>query len=468
MAFKKLEIIKPILEAIKQSGYEKPSPIQASAIPILLSGKDIMGSAQTGTGKTAAFAIPLLQNINQLNIRKGIKALILTPTRELAMQIKESLNTYGKFLSLKSVVIYGGVKQKSQVERLKKGCDILVATPGRLLDLMNQQIIKLNNVEYLVLDEADRMLDMGFIKDVKRIVNKIPNKRQTMLFSATLPKSILNLADSILTNPERVEITPVETTLDTIEQTVYYVEKNKKLSVLITLLKKESYKSILVFSRTKHGANKIVKRLIEKNISALPIHGNKSQSARTEALYLFKQNKVRVLVATDLAARGLDIDDLSLVINYDLPDVPETYIHRIGRTGRASKTGLAISFVSKEEEPLLQGIQKHIKMYIPVSEAYPYHSIFNTEQVIKPNYNKKTNSNKLNVNQYKKQIDGKSKKKQSTELTEKIKHSQPKKKTEPNLEKKRGWAKAKPKSKFYGSKDKNTSTKRKNYSTKKH
>ena len=481
MPFKKLEIIEPILQAIKTEGYEKPSPIQEHAIPILLSGKDIMGSAQTGTGKTAAFAIPILQNIMKNTRGNGIKALILTPTRELAMQIKESFDNYGKNLPLKTVVIFGGVKQRSQVDKLRKGCDVLVATPGRLLDLMNQYIVKLHAVEYFVLDEADRMLDMGFIRDVKKIVAKVPKKRQTMLFSATLPKSIVNLADSILTTPERVSITPVETTLDTIQQTVFYVSQKNKFKLLLNILKKNDHKSVLVFTRTKRNANTVSRMLQERNVSAAPIHGNKSQAARTAALKEFKAGNVRVLVATDLAARGLDIDDLSLVVNYNLPDVAETYIHRIGRTGRANKNGLSMSFCNEEEVPLLQAIQKHISMYIPVDDTHPFHSIFdeNADYSKKKPKGRKPNSNKLTV-KYTKRVVVKTKpqKNDSTAITDKIKNSQAKKKKEPltGIEKKKGWAKAKPKSRSYGprdsnnsfSKNRNTSKTKKNYSTKKH
>ncbi len=372
MPFHKLEIIKPILDSIKQEGYLVPTPIQEQAIPILLSKQDIMGSAQTGTGKTAAFAIPILQNITTSPQSKGIKALILTPTRELAMQIKASFDAYGRNLPLKSIVIYGGVKQKPQTDRLKKGVDILVATPGRLLDLMNQKFIDLSRVEYFVLDEADRMLDMGFIKDVKKIISKVPTNRQTMLFSATLPKTILDLSKSILKDPVRVQITPVETTLEAISQSLYHVKTGDKIKLLLHILKDTSYQSILVFSRTKRFANRIAKTLIEHGVSAIAIHGNKSQSARTEALFMFKQGKVRVLVATDLASRGLDIEELSLVVQYNLPDVPETYIHRIGRTGRANKKGIAISFVCEEELSLLKDIQKHIKTEISVNRDHPY------------------------------------------------------------------------------------------------
>lgn len=332
----------------------------------------MMASAQTGTGKTAAFAIPILQNITQSNNTKAIKALILTPTRELAMQIKESFDAYGRHLPLKTVVIYGGVKQKNQVIILKRGADILVATPGRLLDLINQNIIKLSQVEYFVLDEADRMLDMGFIRDVKKVIALVPKQRQTMLFSATLPKSILNLASSILINPSRIQITPEETTLEAIKQTAYYLKSGDKQDLLLHILKEQKNASVLVFSRTKRFANKIAKRLIENKVSAIAIHGNKSQSARTQALYKFKQKQVRVLVATDVASRGIDIDELSLVINYNLPDVSETYIHRIGRTGRANHKGQAISFICEEEYALLKDIQKHIKMEIPVNKEHLY------------------------------------------------------------------------------------------------
>ena len=356
-----------------------------------------MGSAQTGTGKTAAFAIPILQNITESNQTKAIKALILTPTRELAMQIKASFDAYGSNLPLKTVVIYGGVKQKPQTDKLKRGVDILVATPGRLLDLINQKYIDLSKVEYFVLDEADRMLDMGFIRDVKKIISFVPSKRQTMLFSATLPKSILDLASSILQDPVRVQITPVETTLEAIKQSIYYVKPGDKIKLLLHILKDKTYKSVLVFSRTKRFANRIAKQLIDNHVSAIAIHGNKSQSARTEALYSFKQNKVRVLVATDLASRGLDIEELSLVINYNLPDVPETYIHRIGRTGRANNKGLAISFICEEELSLLKAIQKHIKMDILVEREHPYDVVISETTQIKKSNNsdsKQSNSKK--------------------------------------------------------------------------
>ncbi|XMB72290.1 DEAD/DEAH box helicase [Mycoplasmatota bacterium WC30] len=463
MPFTQLQIIDPIVKSIKTQGYSIPTPIQERAIPILLEKKDIIGSAQTGTGKTAAFAIPILQNITESGRRDGIKALIITPTRELAMQIKASFDGYGSNLPLKTVVIFGGVKQKAQTDRLRKGCDILVATPGRLLDLMHQRIVQLNKVEYFVLDEADRMLDMGFIRDVKKIIARVPEKRQTMLFSATLPSAITNLANSILVDPVRVQITPVETTLDSIKQSLYYVRKEEKIKLLTFILKNREYSSILVFTRTKRNANKVVKILLEKKVSAIAIHGNKSQSARTEALYLFKKGEVRVLVATDLASRGLDIEELSLVVNYSLPDVSETYIHRIGRTGRANKKGIAISFCHDEELGLLKDIEKHIKMKIPVERDHPFDVEISDAHLnnrgpkkqlkyMEPEKKKRNNSNK-------------SKKTSSQPLTDKIKHSQPKKKKEATNSKKRNWTKAKPQK--WGSTHTKSSGNRKNYSNKK-
>ena len=486
MEFKDLNIIEPILKALKIKEYNIPTLVQEKSIPVLLNNQDILGSAQTGTGKTAAYAIPILQKIyleklEQNETKKTIKALVLAPTRELALQIYDNFVEYSKYINVNSTVVYGGIKQARQVRDLQRGVDILVATPGRLLDLIQQRKLSLSDVNYLVLDEADRMLDMGFIRDVKKIVAKVPKKRQTMLFSATLPKSIVNLADSILTTPERVSITPVETTLDTIQQTVFYVSQKNKFKLLLNILKKNDHKSVLVFTRTKRNANTVSRMLQERNVSAAPIHGNKSQAARTAALKEFKAGNVRVLVATDLAARGLDIDDLSLVVNYNLPDVAETYIHRIGRTGRANKNGLSMSFCNEEEVPLLQAIQKHISMYIPVDDTHPFHSIFdeNADYSKKKPKGRKPNSNKLTV-KYTKRVVVKTKpqKNDSTAITDKIKNSQAKKKKEPltGIEKKKGWAKAKPKSRSYGprdsnnsfSKNRNTSKTKKNYSTKKH
>ena len=370
MTFNELNIIEPILKALALEGYTSPSPIQEQAIPVLLSGKDLLGTAQTGTGKTAAYAIPIIQQIfsqKNTNEKKLIKALILAPTRELAIQIGDNIKIYSKYLGLKTTVIFGGVSQGSQTRALTAGVDILVATPGRLLDLMKQRFVNLSNVEYFVLDEADRMLDMGFIHDVDYIVGKIPAKRQTMLFSATLPKSIIQYAEKILNNPVEISVTPVSQTIDVINQKVYIVRKQQKFDLLAELLKGNEIDSALVFSRTKHGANKIVTQLKGIGIIAEAIHGNKSQSAREFALRRFKNKEIKVLIATDIAARGIDINKLSHVINYDLPDVPETYIHRIGRTGRAGEEGTAISFCSAEETNLLKEIEKHIGMTIDVA-----------------------------------------------------------------------------------------------------
>ena len=370
MTFKELNIITPILQAIEHEGYEIPSPIQQQAIPMLLEGKDILGSAQTGTGKTLAFAVPILQGLYQQqtnpSIKPRIQALILAPTRELAEQIKESFRNYGKNLNLKIEVIYGGVSQRNQEIALRRGVDVLIATPGRLMDLMNQGLVHLEHVKYLVLDEADRMLDMGFIRDVRKIVSFIPEQRQTALFSATVPKDILDLANSLLKDPIRVAVTPVETTLDVIKQSLYYVAKKDKTNLLINLLVNPKLASVLVFTRTKHGANKLVKELLSYGVKTEAIHGNKSQNHRLKVLNEFKERKLRVLVATDIAARGIDIDELSHVINYDLPETPETYIHRIGRTGRAGLSGEALSFCHKDELNLLKAIEKHIKQTIPV------------------------------------------------------------------------------------------------------
>ncbi|MDD3224375.1 MAG: DEAD/DEAH box helicase [Clostridium sp.] len=376
MLFKNLNIIEPILKALKVEGYTSPTPIQEQSIPPILKGNDLEGCAQTGTGKTAAFAIPTLQLLYNKQAGKDeskkIKALILAPTRELAIQIGESFNSYGRYMDLKSTVIFGGVSQKPQTKALKAGVDILIATPGRLLDLIQQKYISLQNVEIFILDEADRMLDMGLGHDVKRIISKLPSKRQTMLFSATMPSKISKLMDSILKNPIKVEVAPVSSTIDTIKQSVYLVEKRNKKALLIHILEDKSFESILVFSRTKHGANKITGDLIRSGIEAQAIHGNKSQNARQLALKNFKEKKIRVLVATDIAARGIDVEELPLVINFDLPDVPETYVHRIGRTGRAGAQGTAISFCDNEEKDMLRDIEKIIDKSIPVIEDHPY------------------------------------------------------------------------------------------------
>lgn len=376
MLFKNLNIIEPILKALKNQGYTSPTPIQEQAIPAILEGNDIQGCAQTGTGKTAAFAIPILQLLYKNHRAKkrprSIKALVLAPTRELAIQIGESFNSYGQYTGLRSTVIFGGVSQKSQTDTLKAGIDILIATPGRLLDLMEQKFINLQHIKFFVLDEADRMLDMGMIHDVKRIISKLPENRQTMLFSATMPKEVSKLTDAILLKPVKVEVTPVSSTVDTIKQSIYLVEKKDKKSLLIHLLKDKSIDSVLVFSRTKHGANKITGDLVKVGIEAQAIHGNKSQNARQLALSNFKEKKIRVLVATDIAARGIDVEELALVINFDLPEVPETYVHRIGRTGRAGANGVAISFCNEEERKSLRNIEKTISKSIPVIKDHPY------------------------------------------------------------------------------------------------
>ncbi len=376
MLFEKLNIIEPILKAIKKEGYKSPTPIQEQAIPVLLEGRDLVGLAQTGTGKTAAFAIPILQHIyteqNNKKETKVIKALILAPTRELAIQIEESFTAYGRHLGLKNAAIFGGVSQNPQVNTLKSGVDILIATPGRLLDLIHQKHISLENIKFFVLDEADRMLDMGLGHDVKKIIAKLPENRQTMLFSATMPKEISKLIDSILVKPIKVEVAPVSSTTDTIKQFAYYVDKKNKKALLIHLLKDKNIESALVFSRTKHGANKITRDLIKAGIEAQAIHGNKSQTARQLALKNFKEKKLRVLVATDIAARGIDVNELSHVINFDLPDVPETYVHRIGRTGRAGAEGIAITFCDEEERASFKGVEKTIGKAISIIDNHPF------------------------------------------------------------------------------------------------
>jgi len=373
--FEELGLIKPILDALKAQGYEQPTPIQEKAIPSILQKKDLLGSAQTGTGKTAAFAIPILQNLSEKDQRTNqIKALILTPTRELAIQIEENFQAYGKHLKLKSLVIFGGVKQHAQEQQLKRGVDILIATPGRLLDFISQGIIKLHHLQIFVLDEADRMLDMGFVHDVKKILKIIPAKRQNLFFSATMPKEIANLASEILVNPVKVEVAPVSSTADTIQQSIYFVDNSNKTDLLIHLLENPKLDQVLVFSRTKHGADKIARKLHQSKISAEAIHGNKSQNARQNALSNFKSKKTRVLVATDIAARGIDIDELKYVVNYELSDVSETYVHRIGRTGRAGSEGTSFSFVDGLDLANLRSTEKLIGKKIPVVTDHPFHT----------------------------------------------------------------------------------------------
>lgn len=361
MTFQELNLIEPILKALQEKGYTIPTAIQEKAIPVVLNKSDMLGLAQTGTGKTAAFSLPIIQQLYQNKTsgkQREIKALIITPTRELAIQINECVNDYTKYTGLRHCVIYGGVKQKSQTDELKRGIDILIATPGRLLDLMNQGFINLSTIRHFVLDEADRMLDMGFIHDIKRILPKLPQNKQTLFFSATMPPLIANLSRSILKNPVKVEVAPVSSVVDIIKQSVYFVEKQEKKDLLINLLKKDKKQSVLVFSRTKHGADKIARLLCKAGIGSEAIHGNKSQNARQRALTNFKSRKTRVLIATDIAARGIDVNQLELVINYDLPDVPETYVHRIGRTGRAGNMGTALTFCAADERSMLRDIQK--------------------------------------------------------------------------------------------------------------
>lgn len=361
MTFKELNITEPILKALIDKKYETPTPIQEQAIPVALSGRDLLGIAQTGTGKTAAFAIPIIQHLDQSHARdkkREIKALILTPTRELAIQINECFTDYARYTDLRHTVIFGGVNQKQQVDALRRGTDVLIATPGRLLDLINQKYITLNHISHFVLDEADRMLDMGFIHDIKRLLPLLPARKQTLFFSATMPSAINDLSKTILYKPVRVEVAPVSSVVDTIEQHLYFVEKPQKSELLISLLKQEQDKSVLVFSRTKHGADKIARILNRKGIDCEAIHGNKTQGARQRALSNFKSGTTRVIVATDIAARGIDIVNLELVINYDLPDVAETYVHRIGRTGRAGNRGTALTFCSQDEHMMVRDIQK--------------------------------------------------------------------------------------------------------------
>lgn len=377
MQFQDLNLIEPLLRAVRAEGYTDPTPIQAQAIPHVLAGNDLIGCAQTGTGKTAAFALPILQRLAarqrpQNGARPVTRVLVLSPTRELASQISDSFNAYGRHTGLKSIVIFGGVGQQPQTDAWRRGTDILVATPGRLLDLMNQGIIKLNTIDIFVLDEADRMLDMGFIHDVRKIIAVLPVKRQTLLFSATMPQDIQDLADRILIKPMRVEVTPQATTVEKVEQSVFFVNKQDKRALLEHLLADRSVQRALVFTRTKHGANKLVQQLERGNIQAEAIHGNKSQTARERALANFKSGKTRVLVATDIAARGIDVDDVTHVINYDLPNEPESYVHRIGRTARAGASGIAYSFCDAEEQAYLRDIEKLIRLHVPVVTEHPY------------------------------------------------------------------------------------------------
>lgn len=374
-SFSELGITSDILTVLDQEGYTHPTPIQESVIPLILEGHDVLGCAQTGTGKTAAFALPIIQLLSKKigeKEKRKIRSLILTPTRELAIQIQESIRTYGSHSKLSSTAIYGGVGQRTQTDTLQKGLDILIATPGRLLDLSQQGYINLHDVELFVLDEADRMLDMGFVHDVRRIIKLLPQKRQSLFFSATMPPEIVKLADSILVEPKKVEVTPISSTADTIQQYLYFVDKHNKGNLLLHILKDPKIKTVLVFTRTKHGADKVVKFLHKNKVTAEAIHGNKTQNNRQRALNNFKSQTTRVLVATDIAARGIDIDELAFVINYDISNIAETYVHRIGRTGRAGANGTAFSFCDIEEKTYLKDIEKLIGKKIPVIEDHPY------------------------------------------------------------------------------------------------
>lgn len=376
MQFEDLNIIEPVLKALREEQYSEPTAIQEKAIPHILNRRDVLGSAQTGTGKTAAFAIPILQHLfldrRNHHGSQRIKTLVVTPTRELAIQIGDSFSVYGKFTGIKNTVIFGGVGQGAQTDALRKGVDILVATPGRLLDLMDQGFVDLSHIEYFVLDEADRMLDMGFIHDIRRVIAKLPAKRQSLFFSATMPDSIVELSRKILNRPEKVEVSPVSSTAETIQQYLYYTNKSSKSDLILHILKDEKIDLVLLFAKTKHGADRIVRNLKKKNIKSAAIHGDKTQNQRQRALSQFKERDIRVLVATDIAARGIDIDKLKYVINYDIPNVAETYVHRIGRSGRAGDEGIAISLCEPEENGFIRDIEKLINQKIKLVRNHPF------------------------------------------------------------------------------------------------
>ncbi len=417
MPFQSLNIIEPILKSLQQEGYTTPTPIQKEAIPVVLRGTDLMGCAQTGTGKTAAFAIPILQLLHEsksYDRKRKIRSLIVTPTRELAIQINESFHAYGRFTGLTSTVIFGGVNQNPQITALRQGVDILVATPGRLLDLMNQGFISLRDVEIFVLDEADRMLDMGFIHDVKKIIAALPQKRQSLFFSATMPPEIIKLSSTILYKPCKVEVTPSASTVDIIKQFVYFVDKGNKTALLVDVLQDKNIKTALVFTRTKHGADKVVRVLAKNKIKAEAIHSNKSQNARQHALANFKAQTTRVLVATDIASRGIDVEDMEFVINFEISNIAETYVHRIGRTGRAGAKGTAFSFCDATEKEYLRDIEKLIGKKIPVIEGHPY-PLVDLHPVKAPkqqrnsfSHTRRTESNATSRNSNKKSYYGKS------------------------------------------------------------
>jgi ATP-dependent RNA helicase RhlE len=375
--FSELGVNEPICRALKAEGYDTPTPIQTQAIPYLLAGRDLLGIAQTGTGKTAAFAVPILQRLSATNVRpaaRAPRALILTPTRELASQIGDNFRTYGRNLPLRHTLVFGGVGQRPQVDALARGVDILIATPGRLLDLLNQRFVRLDAIEILVLDEADRMLDMGFIRDVKKIIAATRKQRQSLCFSATMPADVEHLVREILVDPARVEVTPQATTVERIKQHVYHVDAGNKRALLGEVLKEKALSRVIVFTRTKHGANKVAEHLTRSGVSADAIHGNKSQSARQRALEDFRAGRARVLVATDIAARGIDVDGITHVVNYELPEVPESYVHRIGRTARAGAEGVALSFCAHDERPLLRDIERTIGLSLPVVDNHPFHA----------------------------------------------------------------------------------------------
>jgi len=406
VSFKNLQLIEPVLKALAHEGYTDPTPIQQQAIPVVLQGRDLLGCAQTGTGKTAAFAIPILQLMQQERVLhqtdkmhpRKIQTLVLTPTRELAIQIEESFKAYGRHLPFHRVVVFGGVSQYQQVAALRRGVDILVATPGRLLDLLNQRQISFQHIKYFVLDEADRMLDMGFVEDVKRIISKLPAKKQSLFFSATMPPEIKQLANMLLVNPVKVEVTPPASVVDIIQQSLYYVEKQNKSALLTHLLNDAAVKTALVFTKTKHGADRLAKQLNRAGVRADAIHGNKSQNERQRALFNFKNGRTKVLVATDIAARGIDIDELGHVFNYDLPESPETYVHRIGRTGRAGASGTAISFCDYAEKVYLAEIHKLVKKKIDAVKDHPYDVALMHPQEHRPSQNNSSfNRRRLNA-----------------------------------------------------------------------
>jgi len=372
MRFEDLNLHRSLLKAVKDQNYTQPTAIQKKAIPLVLKRKDVLGSAQTGTGKTAAFALPILHHLISEETNKKIRALVVTPTRELAIQIGENFTLYSKYNSIRNTVIFGGVKQRSQTDKLTKGVEILIATPGRLLDLMEQGFISLKDIGYFVLDEADRMLDMGFIHDIRKILNQLPKERQSLFFSATMPKNIIDLSSQILKHPKRISVNPLSSTAETIKQYIYYTNKSNKKELLLYILKDQSINQLLLFSRTKHGADRIVRNLRKKNIQASAIHGDKSQNQRQKALKSFKDSKIRVLVATDIAARGIDIDKLSFVLNYDIPNESETYVHRIGRCGRAGEQGVAISICEPEENIYAKSIEKLIQQEIETIQKHPF------------------------------------------------------------------------------------------------